>query len=198
MAGSAAAGSMSDDSPGEFLARLTGKLSRARIPHMVVGSFASSFHGIPRSSQDLDLVIDPDAASLQRFLADLPAAEYYEDTGAAVDALHRRGQFNIIDMATAWKADLIVRKARPFSVEEMRRRTDGDLLGARVSVASPEDTIISKLEWAKLGGGSDLQLRDAAGILELRGADLDLAYIERWVADLDLEDVWRRVRAKTI
>ena len=162
---------------------------------MVVGSFASSFHGVPRSSQDLDLVIDPDAASLQRFLADLPATAYYADADAAVDALKRRGQFNVIDMATAWKADLIVRKARPFSVEEMRRRTDGDLLGAHVSIASPEDTIISKLEWAKLGGGSDLQLRDAAGILELRGADLDLAYIERWVADLHLEDLWRRLRS---
>ena len=55
-------------------------------------------------------------------------------------------QFNVIDMATAWKADLIVRKARPFSVEEMRRRVEGDLLGAKVFVASAEDTLISKLE----------------------------------------------------
>lgn len=186
---------MSDDSPGDFLARLTDKLARAGIPHMLVGSFASSFHGIPRSSQDLDLVIDPDLVSLQRFLADLPAADYYADADAAVDALDRRRQFNVIDMTTAWKADLIVRKARPFSIEEMRRRTEGDLLGTRVFVASPEDTLISKLEWAKLGGGSDLQLRDAAGILELRGADLDIAYIERWVADLDLEDLWRRLRS---
>ena len=186
---------MSDDAPGDFLARLTEKLARAGIPHMVVGSFASSFHGVPRSSQDLDLVIDPDLPSLQRFLADLPSADYYADAGAAVDALQRRGQFNVIDMATAWKADLIVRKARPFSVEEMGRRTQGDLLGAHVFVASPEDTLISKLEWAKLGGGSDLQLRDAAGILALRGADLDVAYIERWVADLDLEDFWQRLRS---
>jgi hypothetical protein len=189
---------MSDDSPGEFLARLTGKLERAGIPHMVVGSFASSFHGIPRSSQDLDLVIDPDQESLQRFLADLPAGDYYADADAAVDALRRRGQFNVIDIATAWKADLIVRKARAFSVEEMGRRTEGDLLGAHVFVASPEDTIISKLEWAQLGGGSDLQLRDAAGVLGLRGADLDFAYIERWVADLGLEDLWRRLRAKSV
>ena len=186
---------MSDEGAGAFLARLSAKLTSAGVPHMVVGSFASSFHGVPRSSQDLDLVIDPEPASLRRFLADLPPAEYYADADAAVDALDRRGQFNVIDMATAWKADLIVRKARPFSVEEMRRRAEGDLLGARVFVASPEDTLLSKLEWAKISGGSELQLRDAAGILELRGQDLDVAYIEHWVADLGLEELWRRVRA---
>jgi hypothetical protein len=185
---------MSDEGAGAFLIRLTAKLAAAGVPNMVVGSFASSFHGIPRSSQDLDLVIDPQPESLRRFLADLPAADYYVDADAALDALHRRGQFNVIDMATAWKADLIVRKARPFSVEEMRRRIDGDLLGARVSVASPEDTLISKLEWAKLGGGSQLQLRDVSGILQLRGKELDFAYIERWVTELGLGDLLRQVR----
>ncbi len=187
---------MSDGDAGDFLARLTAKLTAAGIPHMVVGSFASSFHGVPRSSQDLDLVIDPDGASLERFLTSLPAQEYYADADAALDALRRRGQFNVIDMATAWKADLIVRKARPFSVEEMRRPMEGDLLGARVLIASAEDTLISKMEWAKLGGGSELQLRDAAGILSLYGSEkLDLGYIERWVRELGLEESWRRLLA---
>ena len=184
---------MSDEGAGTFLARLAGKLAAAGVPNMVVGSFASSFHGVPRSSQDLDLVIDPRPDSLRRFLADLPPAEYYADADAALDALQRRGQFNVIDMATAWKADLIVRKARPFSIEEMRRRMEGDLLGARVFVASAEDTLISKLEWAMQGGGSELQLRDVSGILQLRGNDLDTAYIKRWVAELGLENMWLRV-----
>ena len=107
---------MSDGGAGAFLTRLTSKLTAAGVPSMVVGSFASSFHGVPRSSQDLDLVIDPQTESLRRFLADLPPEDYYADTGAALDALRRRGQFNVIDMATAWKADLIIRKARPFSL----------------------------------------------------------------------------------
>jgi hypothetical protein len=76
----------------------------------------------------------------------------------------------------------------------MSRRIEGDLLGARVFVASPEDTVISKLEWAKQGGGSQLQLRDVSGILQLRGNELDIAYIERWVAELDLGELWRSVR----
>jgi len=185
---------MSDGGAGDFLARLTSTLASAGVPYMVVGSFASSFHGVPRSSQDLDLVIDPHLAPLRRFLDDLPAAEYYADADAALDALHRRSQFNIIDMATAWKADLIVRRDRPFSVEEMRRRAEGDLLGTRVFVASPEDTLISKLEWAKQGGGSELQLRDASGILQVRRDDLDFEYIEHWVAELGLQSFWLGVR----
>src|ERR1700704_5354863 len=164
---------MSDEGAGAFLARLTAKLAAAGVPNMVVGSFASSFHGVPRSSQDLDLVIDPQAESLRHFILNLPPQEYYADADAAFDALRRRGQFNVIDMATAWKADLIVRKARPFSIEEMRRRTEGDLLGTRVFLASAEDTVIAKLEWAKAGGGSELQLRDVSGIVQLRSGSLD-------------------------
>lgn len=185
---------MSEAAAGAFLRRLSAKLRDAGVPHMVVGSFASSFHGVPRSSQDLDLVIDPQPSSLAGFLASLPPNEYYADVDAARDALARRSQFNVIDMATAWKADLIVRKARPFSVEELRRRQEAELLGTHVPVASAEDTLLAKLEWAKQGGGSELQLRDAAGVLEVRGAALDTAYIERWVADLGLEDLWSRVR----
>ena len=151
---------------------------------------------MPRSSQDLDLVIDQDAASLRRFLASLPAAEYYADADTALDAFRCRGRFNVIDTATAWKADLIIRKARPFSIEEMQRSSEGELLGTRVFVASAEDTVISKLEWAQLGGGSEVQLRDAAGILTLQGrSKLDVAYIEHWVRELGLEDSWLRLLA---
>jgi hypothetical protein len=161
---------------------------------MVVGSFASSFHGIPRSSQALDLVIDPDRSSLLDFVNQLPADEYYADADAAGDAMARRGQFNVIDMATAWKADLIVRKVRPFSIQEMRRRRPGVLGGAELIIASPEDTILSKLEWAAKGGGSELQLRDASGIVQVRGPALDLAYIEHWAAELGVTALWERIR----
>jgi hypothetical protein len=124
----------------------------------------------------------------------LPPDEYYADLDAARDALRRRGQFNVIDMATAWKADLIVRKARTFSVEEMRRRHEGQVQGVPVFVASAEDTILSKLEWAARGGGSELQLRDAGGIVQVRGAALDIAYIDHWAAELGLTDLWVKLR----
>ena len=103
------------------------------------------------------------------------------------------GRDALARLATAWKADLIVRKARPFSVQEMGRRTEAELLGAQVFVASAEDTLIAKLEWAGLGGGSELQLRDASGIVQLRAGDLDRVYVERWIKELGLEDLWRRV-----
>jgi hypothetical protein len=161
---------------------------------MVVGSFASSFHGIPRSSHDLDLVIDPNQDSLKTFLAALPKTEYYADSETAIDALKRRGQFNVIDIATGWKADLIIRKPRPFSLEELRRCAVGKLLGADVPIASPEDTILTKLEWSKAAGGSDLQLRDASGVVQVQAERLDLGYIERWAPALGVENEWARVR----
>lgn len=180
-------------SAGELLARLVAALDRAGIAHMVAGSFASTFHGVPRTTQDIDLVIDVTLSTLATFLESLPEAEYYVDADTARDAVIRRTQFNVIDMATGWKVDLIVRKDRPFSEEEFRRRLPAELLGARVFLATAEDTIIAKLEWAALSGGSERQLRDIDGIVQVRGPELDRAYIARWMAVLGLQQWWQRV-----
>jgi hypothetical protein len=47
---------------------------------------------------------------------------YYISPESAREALARRSMFNVIDFDEGWKADLIVRKDRPFSIEELRRR----------------------------------------------------------------------------
>lgn len=179
---------------GELLRRVVAALEAAEIPFMVVGSFASTVHGEPRTTQDLDLVIDPTTTQLDVFLASLDPARFYVDADTARDALERRTMFNLIDMATAWKVDLVVRKPRAFSLEEMRRSERVDLLGVAVRVATAEDVIISKLEWAN-AGGSERQLADVVGILRVRGEDLDRAYVERWVTELALQALWRRALA---
>jgi hypothetical protein len=169
------------------------KLAAAGIPYMVVGSFASSLHGVPRTTQDLDIVIDPNEFALRTLVQSLPELEYYVDLNAALDALRRRTLFNVIDMETGWKVDLVIRKARSFSVEELKRRTAVALLGADTFVSTPEDTIIAKLEWAKVGC-SEMQLRDAAGIIEVRGSGLDTEYVEHWTAALNLQEQWLKAQ----
>ena len=162
---------------------------------MVAGSFASTAHGLPRSTQDLDLVIDPPSAALfDVLLASIPADEYYVDDDAAREALRRRSMFNMIDLASGWKVDLIVRKDRAFSRDEFARRIKMSILGVPVFVASPEDTIVSKLEWSKLAGGSERQRRDVAGIIATIGAALDSTYVERWVRALDVADEWEAAK----
>jgi hypothetical protein len=111
---------MMDDAPGGLLRKIIAALEAAHIPHMVVGSFASTAHGEPRTTRDLDLVIDPRPDQLNELLAALDAEHYYVDSDVAHDALRHRSMFNIIEIATGWKLDLVIRKARPFSIEEMQ------------------------------------------------------------------------------
>ena len=161
----------------EILARVTRLLVDLGIPYMITGSLASSFHGRPRTTHDADIVIDPGPEALDRLVAELSAAHLYVDLTVARDALRHRRQFNVIDAASAFKLDLIVRKDRAFSREEFGRRLAADLAGTPVALATAEDTVLSKLEWAKKGGGSDRQLADVAGIIAVKGAELDQEYI---------------------
>ncbi len=173
------------------LDQLVGLLEELRIPYMVTGSLASSHHGRPRSTHDIDVVLDPSAESLERLVERLAGAGFYVDADVARDALRRRRQFNAIEMTSASKLDLIIRKERPFSIEELARRRTVELPGARaMEFASPEDVVLSKLEWARKAGGSERQLADVRGIVEVNGAGLDRAYIERWARDLGVLDLW--------
>jgi len=85
--------------------------------------------------------------------------------------------FNVIDMESGWKAGFIVRKARPFSVREFERRAAAEWDGLQIYVTSPEDVVLTKLEWSRASGGSERQLSDVAGVLDSMGERLDVAYM---------------------
>ena len=176
---------------GELLALVIGLLERSGVPYMVTGSLASSYHGEPRATRDADIVIDPSRDALDQLTAGLLEAGFYVDRDVAREALADRSQFNAIGTDAA-KVDFMIRRDRPFSVEEFRRRQPADLLGTHGFVATAEDVVLAKLEWAK-ATGSERQLDDAAGILAI-ASELDLSYIDRWAATLGLEDAWSTVR----
>ena len=156
---------------------------------MLSGSFASAYYGAPRSTQDIDLVIEATQAQLRVFAQGLPSNEYYMDLDAALEAHKRQSLFNVIDLATGWKVDLIIRKSRPFSEEEFRRRQQVELHGIPLFLATAEDVVISKLEWSNLAK-SQRQIEDVAAILRARWTELNHSYLEKWVLELGLKQEW--------
>jgi hypothetical protein len=179
----------------EFVAHVIAALERAAIPYMVTGSYASSAHGRVRATEDIDIVIAPTGDQLRAFVAEFPIERYYADVEDALDALAHRPQFNLVDFATGWKVDLIIRKERGFSRVEFERRRPHVLDDVQVYVATPEDILVAKLEWAKLGE-SERQIEDAAGIIHRQRERLDRDYVERWVRELALEAEWQRAQAR--
>ncbi len=169
----------------EFLRDIVGRLHAAGIPFMLAGSFASSMYGEPRSTNDIDLVIDPSLEQLDLFVRRFDE-RYYVNRATALAAWHSRSMFNVIELTTGWKTDLILKQHRAFSEAEFERRQDRVVFGAAMSIVSPEDAILSKLEWAAKSG-SDRQMRDVASMLKTRSGSLDWTYLDRWATELGLE-----------
>ena len=133
---------------------------------MLAGSLASSYHGEPRATQDFDIVVDPPSdEALDQFVGSLDRELYVGDHRAA---LARREPFNVIDVSSGWKVDLIVRRDRPYSRTEFERRQPADIEGIPDYVATAEDTILTKLEWARLDE-SERQFRDVEAIVRTVG-----------------------------
>ena len=175
----------------EFLETITTSLSRHGMPFMIAGSLGSAHYGEPRSTNDIDIVIDPTSEQLESLLKGLPES-YYVSQPTARDALKRRSMFNVIDTTSGWKADFIIRKARPFSETEFARRTDVVLMGLSVTLATPEDIILSKLEWAHQSG-SERQIRDARSVLLTVHDQIDFDYLQKWADELGLNGLLKDI-----
>jgi hypothetical protein len=164
------------------------------IAYFIVGSLASSAHGIPRSTQDIDVVADLRQCDPVR-LAKAFVPLFYLDQDRIADAIAKGGSFNIIHLETMFKVDVFVlRNEQPF-LEEMSRRVSipfRDDPGSTLWVASAEDTVVQKLRWYRLGGGvSDRQWQDAIGVLRVssRRSPLDRNYLQRQSAALGVGDL---------
>ena len=179
----------------DFLRKVVEALDAAGVPYMLTGSLAAAFYAVPRATQDIDLVIEAEERQVGELVASLLSAGWYVDRDAAQEALRLRGQFNAIEPESGWKADFIVRKERPYSREEFRRRRSIALLSVELSIASLEDIVIAKLEWGQVGD-SALQRRDVVQLLERTWQDLDRGYLERWIGELNLGSEWREAVAR--
>jgi hypothetical protein len=179
-------------SQGELLGEIASLLDAAQVRYMVTGSIASTYHGRPRATQDVDVVVETNRDHLLAFVRACAARGFYVNAEDAKDALEHRSIFNVIDVSSGYKIDIIVRKDRPFSLEEFSRRRRVELPAVVVSMVTAEDAILSKLEWSQ-AGGSDRQYQDAVGIALSQGELLDLAYLRRWAAELGVEDELRRL-----
>jgi len=175
--------------------QVTTVLEDLGVRHHVGGSFASSIHGVPRQTQDLDLVAELMPGHLAAFAARLQA-DFYLDEEAMRRAVERRSHFNLIHHATGFKVDLFVSGASAFDRAEMERAAPyplGEDPPRSIRIKSAEDTLLRKLAWYRLGGEvSDRQWNDILGIVRTQAGRLDLPYLLTWATPLDVADLLDR------
>ena len=174
----------------EFLASIVRRLDTASIPYMLTGSGAMFIHGIPRMTRDVDIVIECDVSGAQQ-LAELFADDWYVDEVSVRGAIRDRRSFNIIHRERFFKTDLIVRKDTEFCRHEFGRRRRMRIADLDVWVASPEDLILSKLQWSA-NGDSAFQLRDAKQ-MAMVVPELDWEYLRTWADRLGLKELLREI-----
>ena len=182
----------------EVIQAVTAVLTRLQIPYAVGGSWASSLLGKPRFTNDADIAVEPFPGKEPAFCASF-GEDYYVSLPMIQDAIRRRSSFNIIHWSSGFKVDLFIRKDRPFEASVLARRHVYPLPdGQSFTLVSPEDVILLKLEWYRLGGGhSERQWEDVLGVLQVQAGKLDHAYLDHWAADLGVSDLLQRARQES-
>jgi hypothetical protein len=180
--------------PTDLLRKLATTVDKLAIPYAVVGSTASSLYGEPRLTNDIDVVIDLRTQQIAAFCGEFPEAEFYLSRAAVESAVHRRFQFKIIHPSSGLKIDCIVAGQDPFDAEQLQRgvRVSREAGAYVVRFAAPEDVIVKKLEYFRLGQ-SEKHLRDIAGILKTQADKIDRDYIRRWAEQKGLVEIWEAI-----
>jgi len=170
-------------------------LERLDIPYLVGGSVASSVHGEPRSTNDVDIVADIRSEHLDAFV-EAVSADYYVSLLAARQAIRSGTSFNVIHVAAAVKVDVFVAGDDEFNHERLRQRQlidVSDAPPASMYVDTAENSVLRKLEWFRRGGeASDRQWRDVLAILRLQRSSLDRRHLAMWADRLGVSDLLER------
>lgn len=180
----------------EALAALLRVFNDLGIGYFAAGSVASSIHGLPRYTQDVDLVVQLSPEHITR-IASLTSGQFYMDPDEAERAVRLGRAFNLIHLATASKFDIFPMSQSEFHRSELARSSEEDwILGGegtvRLPVASAEDTILSKLSWYKQGGQvSERQWSDILGVAA--GTARDWQYMRAWAPRLGVADLLERL-----
>jgi hypothetical protein len=176
---------VSPDEPLHVVKKVVETLDNLDIPYLLGGSMASSLYGIPRTTNDADIVVDMALKHVEPFVSAL-SDTFYMDREVIREAVNSRASFNILHLKTMLKVDVFILKTDDFSRDEMARRqklTIDDESGLEMFVASAEDTILQKLIWFRAGGGvSDRQWSDVMAILRVQSGKLDKAHLDRFAA----------------
>lgn len=178
----------------EVTLRVTGVLEDLGVDYLVGGSVASSAHSRVRATQDVDIVADLRAEHVGPLVAAL-GDQFYLDEPAVRDAVARRATFNLIHLTTYLKVDVFVADYRPSTRRELQRRQRWRLNNppGEIDIASPEDTVVQKLHWYRLGDHvSERQWSDAMGVLAVRGKQLDVAYMRELANEMGVSDLLDR------
>ena len=166
--------------PLDITSQIARVLTNLDILYMIGGSLASSLYGIPRATQDIDIVVDLKADRVDELVNSFKK-NFFIDKDLITSALKRFTSFNMIHLKTMFKVDVFILKQDPHSIEEMARRRSYQISEEQdLYVASAEDIIIHKLYWYRLGNKiSDRQWLDAIGVLKVQGGNLDFDYLKK-------------------
>lgn len=167
--------------PVQITRRIAVVFEKLKIPYYVVGSLASSLHGIPRATADVDLIANIKKQHVQSLFHSLQN-DFYVDEDRIRMAILDRSSFNVIHLSTMFKIDVFLSKNDDLSREEMSRREKYQVTeekGQDLYLASAEDIILSKLQWYKSGGCvSEKQWNDVKGVLRIVDKRLDFIYLK--------------------
>ena len=181
----------------ELLEKIVKFLTANNIQYMLTGSIVSSLQEIPRSTHDIDVIISITKADIPKIIMAFPQEDYYVNENSIKEAVSNKSQFNMLDINEGDKIDFWILTDSEFDKIRFDRKQKVVLFNFEAYVSTAEDTILQKLYWSKLSGGSRKQYLDALNVFEIQYGKLDLKYMDVWSKKLAIESMLNEIKSES-
>lgn len=182
----------------KLLKKITQILDNLNIQYFVIGGLAVAAWGRLRATFDIDMVIqliEPQVGHLAKSLRELSRFSYIDEQ-MIKQAIQRKGEFNFIDGETGLKVDFWIAKKDEHTLLRLKRKIAKNIGNQKIYFISPEDLILSKLEFYKISESSR-HLEDAESVLKISGEKLDMKYLNQWAEKLGVLEILNKLIKKT-
>lgn len=177
----------------ELLKWVIKTLDKQEIPYMLTGSVVSSMYGEPRASHNIDVIVAITSKHINVLIETFPSDRFFLNKESIEEAIDNGGMFNLINKEGGDKVYFWMLTNNAFDLSRFKRKRTEKFLNINMKVQTPEDTILSKLKWAKDSGGSEKQYHDALRVFVVQGKTLDHLYMEEWAKKIDVYKFYRKI-----
>ncbi len=174
----------------EVLRLVCNFLNEQNMRYVIVGGIAVMFHGVPRTTVDIDIILDMSDAELKEFTGFLKREKFNVDYDTMRELIHDGSHSTVFLHEGLIRLDLQGVNSE-FDQETLDRAIEVNYSDCNLRIGSVEDTLINKLYFQ-----GEQDLRDALGIYARHKRELDEVYIAEMCNVLGILKSWVSFKEK--
>jgi hypothetical protein len=172
---------------------MIGVLESLQIPYMISGSLATNLYGVPRASEDADIVLQIEGSGRLRDIAAQLPAELYLSPQATFETVTASQKYECRLRGSTFRIELFLLTADPYDQNRFARRYYIQTSYGAIWVPTVEDVVVNKLWWAHVARRAK-DTEDVRNVVGVQQHNINWTYVNHWCDQHGTRELLEEIR----